>query len=144
MTQEERLIVDPVRHGEIFGPDVLLKLFPPERADNFFEALFGEAKEGAFDVSLKFKECVQSRLELEFHLQQRPGRCLTCSLTYGLPQVFSRHPVINVTGLIKEIDQLLDGRARCTDWRLGRTREASPELHVIPLIVSLDDSSHLA
>jgi len=118
--------VNPVSCEEIFAPDVLLKLFPPERADNFFEALFGEAGEGAFDVSLKFKEHSQTGLEFEFHLQQRPGRCLTCSLTYGLPEVFSRHPVINVTGLIQEIDQLLGGQARCTGWRLGRTREASP------------------
>ena len=129
--------MNPVSGEEIFGPDVLLKLFPPERADKFFEALFGEASEGAFEISLKYKRHSQGRMEFEFHLQQRPGRCLTCSLTYGLPQVFSRHPVINVASLVQEMNQLLDGQASCTDWRLGRTQEVSPELHIIPLIVSL-------
>ena len=74
----------------------------------------------------------------EFHLTRRPGKCLRCNLTYGLPQVFSRHPIIDVKGLIKKIDQRLTGQARCRDWKIGETVEASDALHVIPLTVFLE------
>jgi len=77
----------------IFTQDVLKKLFPEDRADQFFDALFGDAEEGAYDISLEFKGQSQNKLEFEFHLKQRPGKCLACNLTYGLPQVFSRHGV---------------------------------------------------
>lgn len=122
----------------IFTQDVLKKLFPEDRADRFFDALFGDAEEGAYDISLEFKGQSQNKLEFEFHLKQRPGKCLACNLTYGLPQVFSRHPILNVNGLVQEIDKLLNGRAKCTDWKLSSTREVSRQLHVIPLIVSLE------
>ena len=124
--------------NEMFTPDVLKKLFPENRADLFFDALFGDATEGIYDISLEFKEHRQNRLEFELHLKQRPGKCLNCSLTYGLPGVFSRHPIININGLVKDIGRLLEGRARVVDWQLGVTREVSDELHVIPLIISLD------
>jgi hypothetical protein len=122
----------------IFTQTVLKKLFPEDRADRFFDALFGDAEEGAYDISLEFKGQSQNKLEFEFHLKQRPGKCLACNLTYGLPQVFSRHPILNVNGLVQEIDKLLNGRAKCTDWKLSSTREISRQLHVIPLIVSLE------
>lgn len=134
----------PDKYDQVFAPDVLLKLFPPERADEFFEALFGEASEGAYDIDLKYKGHNQDRLNFEFHLEKRPGRCLTCSLTYGLPQVFSRHPVINVASLVQEIAQILDVQASCLNWKLGRTQEVSSELHTIPLTISLNDSLGLA
>lgn len=122
----------------IFTQDVLEKLFPEDRADRFFDALFGDAEEGAYDISLEFKGQSQNKLEFEFHLKQRPGKCLACNLTYGLPQVFSRHPILNVNGLVQEIDKLLNGRAKCTEWKLSSTREVSRQLHVIPLIISLE------
>ena len=124
--------------NEMFTQDVLKKLFPANRADLFFDALFGDATEGTYDINLEFKEHRQNRLEFELHLKQRPGKCLTCSLTYGLPGVFSRHPIININGLVKDIGRLLEGRARVVDWQLGLKREISNELHVIPLIISLD------
>lgn len=126
------------RFNEMFTRDVLKTLFPEERADQFFEALFGDASEGAFDISLEFKEHIQNRLEFELHLKQRPGKCINCSLTYGLPAVFSRHPIININGLIQDIKQLLKGRAKCIDWQLSITREVSDELHIIPFTVLLD------
>ena len=126
----------PTMH--VFNQDNLKKLFPRERADRFFEALFGDSTEGAFDISLGFVKQTSNSLQFEFHLAQRPGRCLACNLTAGLPVVFSRHPVINVKGLAEQIDQLLAGQSRCTDWRLGATREVSKELHVIPLTISLE------
>jgi len=124
-----------------FNQEKISELFPQERADQFFEALFGDRTEGAYDIALKFIKHTGNTLQFEFHLIQRPGQCLACNLTAGLPSVFSRHPVINVKGLVGKIDQLLDGQTRCTDWRLGATREMSKELHVIPLIISLEKVS---
>lgn len=126
------------RFNDMFTRDVLQKLFPADRADRFFEALFSDASEGSFEISLEFKEHIQNRLEFELHLKQRPGKCINCSLTYGLPAVFSRHPIININGLIQDIEQLLKGRAKCIDWRLSTTREVSDELHIIPFTVLLD------
>ena len=71
-------------------------------------------------------------------LAQRPGKCITCSLTYGLPEVFTRHPIINIKGLVQNIEVLLDGRGRCVDWQLGSTQEISNDVHVIPLDIFLE------
>ena len=124
--------------NDIFSPDVLEELFPEDRSDRFFDALYGDSTEGAYDIHLEFKAHSQNRLLFELHLAQRPDKCLTCSLTYGLPTVFSRHPVINIKGLVQQIEERLDGQARCSDWQLGATREVSNTRHVIPLVISLD------
>lgn len=113
-------------------------LFPKDRADSFFEAIFGDASEGSYDISLEFKTQTRDRLEFEFHLKQRPGKCLACNLTYGLPTVFSRHPVIAVKQLVEEIVGLVEGQARNSLWQLGNTREISGKLHTIPLIIFMD------
>ena len=123
----------------VFGRDVLQALFPAERADRFFDALFGDAAEGAYDIRLRFSGASGDRLEFEFHLIQRPGKCIDCSLTYGLPQVFARHPVIDIKGLVQDVGRLLTGAATCTGWRLGRTREVNSGLHIIPLHLELED-----
>lgn len=114
-------------------------LFPSDRADQFFEALFGDASEGSYDISLEFRSQGENSLFFEFHLKQRPGKCLTCNLTYGLPKVFSRHPVINIKGIMSAINQSLNSNARCSGWELGSTREISRELHIIPFTVYLDE-----
>ena len=124
--------------NDVFTAEVLKHLFPAERADSFFDALYGDAGEGAYDISLNFKTHRESRLEFELHLTQRHGKCITCSLTYGLPEVFKRHPIININGLVQEIGHLLDGRAKCIDWQMGFTREISDVLHVIPLSIILE------
>ena len=104
-----------------------------------FEALFGDAAEGAFDIRLAFKSFDEQARTLIFELQlhQRPGKCLACNLTYGLPEVFSRHPMINLNGLTKEIDTLMGDLGNCTGWRLGTTDQVSSQMHSIPLLVSL-------
>ena len=122
---------------DVFSPDVLNKLFPEDRSDQFFDALYGDSSDGAYDIQLKFEAHDRDRLVFELNLNQRPEKCLTCSLTYGLPAVFARHPIIDISGLVQEIDKLLDGRAKCGDWQLGATREVSGTHHVIPLTVSL-------
>jgi hypothetical protein len=120
-----------------FSQAELDKIFPPGRADQFFEALFGDAEEGAYDISLVYKGKNEDQLGFEFHLKQRAGKCLACNLTYGLPDVFKRHRVIDIADVVQQIDSLMTNRKRCGDWRLGRTREVSRELHVIPLTIDL-------
>jgi len=123
---------------DIISPDKFNDFLPEDVSDSFFDALYGDADEGAYDISLKFKEFSENKLTFEFHLSQRPGKCLACNLTYGLPEVFSRHPIINVKGLITKINELMNGKMKCTDWKIGSTREISKELHIIPLIVNLE------
>jgi hypothetical protein len=124
--------------GRLFTPDTLRKLFPEERSDRFFDALYGDAEEGAYDIRLEYAGARENRLEFMLRLTQRPGKCISCSLTYGLPEVFSRHPIINIKGLVRNIDGLLDGKARCVGWQLGSTREISNHVHDVPLDVFLE------
>jgi hypothetical protein len=118
----------------------LERLFPPDRSDNFFEALYGDIGEGAYDIQLAFKSYSNGKMELEFHLKQRPNKCMACHLTYGLPEVFERHPIINIKGLTKELEELFEGMIRCTSWSLGFTAELSDQLHVIPLILEIEET----
>ncbi|WP_136798751.1 MULTISPECIES: pancreas/duodenum homeobox protein 1 [Desulfosediminicola] len=122
----------------IFTPETLSSLFPKDRADEFFDALFGDASEGAYDIALGFRGADKSNLVMELLLTERPGCCLACNLTQGLPQVFSRHPIINVNGLVKEIDELLGDGVNCGEWSLGYTEQRTRSLHVIPLTVQLN------
>lgn len=122
---------------QVFTPEEMDAVFPPQRTSAFFEALFGDDEEGAYDIRLRFDSARPHELRFSFELRQRPGRCLACNLTYGLPHVFRRHPVIDVAGVVRDIGIRLDGQGSVKDWRLGDTRELSRELHVIPLVVSL-------
>jgi len=118
---------------DLFTKERLKKIFPADRADSFFEALYGDASEGAYDISLEFSKIENNSLIFEFHLKQRPGKCLACNLTYGLPTVFSRHPVINLDGIAAEINVLLDGKATCTGWNVKHTKEVNRSLHLLPV-----------
>ena len=118
----------------VFSKEKLLELFPASKTDDFFDALYGEAESGAYDIELVFVDGNDKQLVFAFHLNQRNSACLACNLTYGLPQVFMRHPVINVKGLVDEISQLTDKTG--ATFELGRTREESAALHVIPFIIS--------
>ena len=126
------------RFDSLFTLELLKRLFPKDRADQFFDALYGDKADGAYDISLEFKGHNQNELRFEFHLKQRPGKCLSCSLTFGLPRIFPSHPIININGLVNEIDHLLNGQARCANWQLGSTHVVNNGLHVIPLILFLD------
>jgi hypothetical protein len=116
----------------------LEKIFPKERADDFFEALFGDAGEGSYDIELAYRETTGSTLLMDLLLHERPNCCLACNLTQGLPQVFSRHPVINVNGVVSEIDSLLGDSYTCKSWSLGYTEQYSQSLHVIPIKIELE------
>ena len=122
----------------LFSPDSMAKLFSKDRTDRFFEALYGSAEDGDYDIEFAFKSYYHAELQFEFQLREKPVRCLRCNVTYGLPQDFTRHPVIDIKGLVKDINHLLDRRSRCTEWRVGMTREISNDLHVIPLTLYMD------
>ena len=66
----------------------LKEIFPPERTDQFFEVLFGGAEEGAYDIVITVRNETEDHVEMAYELHQRPGKCLVCSLTYGLSTVF--------------------------------------------------------
>lgn len=115
--------------------DELKRIFPPEKTDAFFDALYGGAEEGAYDISLVCKEADEQKAVFFFELRQRPGKCLKCSLTYGLPEVFRRHPVIDLRGIVDQCAAALGWPA--AEWTLGPVEEVSPELHRIPLVMSV-------
>jgi hypothetical protein len=121
----------------VLTQEVLQKLFPADKADQFFDALYGDASDGAYDISLEFSDYNEhnKELRLEFQLHERPGKCLACNLTYGLPEVFSRHPILNVKGLVGKIAETAG--MQVNNWSLGMTSSVSKNLHTIPLILNL-------
>jgi len=125
----ESLITDSFLHD----------LFPPERADEFFEALYGGAETGAFDIKLRCagfnKE--NNTLIIEFVLTERPGKCMACNLTYGLPQVFERHPIINLKGIIEAIEQKLSPEWKVLEWQIGSTQVIDSKVNTIPVFIKL-------
>ena len=123
----------------MFSRTTLRQLFPPQRTDAFFDALFGDASEGAYDIELTFHRYDRAARNLRFllNLRERPGCCLACNLTYGLPEVFARHPVIDLKGLVGDIEARLGGEMVCGEWRLGRTVQQDRSLHSIPLEIEV-------
>ena len=127
----------------IFDQRIMDEIFPSSRADRFFAALLGDASEGAYDITLAFAGETDDQIDFEFQLKQRPGKCLACNLTYGLPEVFMRHPIIDVAGVVRQIDSRMINGKKCAEWRLGRTREVSSAIHVLPLTVKLTPGTPL-
>ncbi len=121
----------------VLTPENLATIFPKKRTDDFFEALFGDAGEGAYDIELAYRQYDGQTLTMDLLLHERPNCCLACNLTQGLPQVFSRHPVINISGVVREIGALLGDDSVCTDWSLGYTEQRSKSLHIIPLKITI-------
>jgi hypothetical protein len=118
----------------LFTKEFCEELLPAGISDSFFEALYGDASEGAYDINLECISIKAESIELAFNLIQRPGKCLACNLTYGLPEVFERHPLINIKGIIRKIQ---DTGVQVKEWHLGSTIEKSNTLHVIPLYLDL-------
>ena len=132
--------IDPDQLRNVFSQDKLDAIFPAERTNQFFDALFGDADEGAYDIRLTFNtvEARPARLRFDLELRQRPGRCLACNLTYGLPTVFERHPIIDIAGVVEQIDRLMNGQGNCSAWQLERSREITHSLHVVPLVIDIE------
>ncbi|MGQ9498769.1 MAG: pancreas/duodenum homeobox protein 1 [Dissulfurimicrobium sp.] len=124
---------------QIISDEFLEELFPKGRADEFFEAIYGGAEEGAFDIALRFGGFDEKRheLSLEYRLTERHGKCMTCSLTRGLPFVFERHPIIDINGLVRKIDEKLGTDWEVLEWTLGATVPIAPKVNVIPLRIKL-------
>ena len=127
--------MDQAALDQVFAQDYLDTLLPENLSDQFFEALYGDASEGAYDIRLEFISASQKRIVLAFNLRQRPGKCLVCSLTYGLPTVFSRHPLININGMVEKIKAK---GIRVKSWRLGDTEEQNSTFHTIPFYLDLE------
>jgi hypothetical protein len=119
----------------LFERETLDRIFPADRADRFFDALLGDPEEGAYHIRLRYNSFQNGQLLFDLELHQRPKKCLACNLTYGLPTVFARHPIINVQDVVDQIGRLLDGRGHCKGWTLGATQERSRKLHIVPLII---------
>ncbi len=115
--------------------EFLDEIFPATRTEAFFDALFGGAEEGAYDIRLVPLGVSDKEARLAFELRQRPGKCLKCSLTYGLPQVFKRHPVLDVAGVARAVAGKLGWEGEAA-WDLGATEEVDAETHVIPLRIT--------
>lgn len=127
------------RFTDIFSEKTLADLFPADRTNEFFDALFGDASEGAYDIQLAFDRFDEGDETLHFRLElhERPGCCLACNLTYGLPDVFARHPIINISGLVKDIDAVLGEGVVCEEWKLGTTKQEQSSIHSIPLVIAV-------
>ena len=50
-------------YEEIFTPECLNEVFPPERTDQFFDALFGDPDEGAYDIRMSLLSASDRKLE---------------------------------------------------------------------------------
>ncbi len=131
--------MDSDKFKHLFTPPLLLEMFPTDRSNQFFEALYGDIEEGVYDISLEYEgySPQDQALHFLFKLTERPGKCLACHLTYGLPEVFARHPLIGVAELVKEINQRLGDLADCGDWRLEPTRTISRKIYGVPLTITL-------
>ena len=119
--------------SQLFNDSILDVIFPPQRTEAFFDALYGGAEEGAYDIRLRFSKAELPTLAFHFHLIQRPGRCLACNLTYGLPQVFARHPVIALPAVVETL--CTHAGLTPVSWHLGTTQEVSRTLHRIPFTI---------
>jgi len=121
-------------------PEIMQNLMPRARSDEFFEALYGDAAEGAFDISIVYKGYSEEerKLSFELELRERPGKCLACNLTYGLPQVLKVHPVINLKGFVENLNRIVEDLGVCSSWNLAKTNPVNNSLHTIPLAVTFD------
>lgn len=127
-------------YEEIFSRENLEQVFPPERTAQFFEALFGDPEEGAYDIRMSLLTSSERKLDFLFELHQRGDACLACNLTYGLPGVFLRHPIINIKGVTAELAKRAGWADGTWEWSLGTTDEISKALHVIPLSLKKIDA----
>ena len=111
-----------------------------ERADEFFDAIYGGAEEGAFDIALGFGGFDEAiyEMRLEYRLTERPGKCMACSLTSGLPAVFRRHPLIDIEGTVQKIGERLGPNWTVLGWDIGHTMPSAPKVNVIPLRIKFD------
>jgi hypothetical protein len=120
-----------------FSQKTLDQIFPPEKTDAFFEAMLGDASEGAYDIRLIYQGIQMNTLQFAFELTQRPNKCLACSVTYGLPQVFKRHRIIDTENIVKQIEAII-GNDRMLSWELQPTLPIDQHVHLVPLHITIN------
>ena len=113
--------------------DYLDTLFPATRTNEFFEALFGDADDGAYDIKLVCNNQNEDTINLHYELHGRVGKCLACNLTSGLPQVFRKHPILAVEKTVNEIAQKNNWTHITFD--VGNTVQVNDKLHFIPVTI---------
>ncbi len=123
----------------LLDDDFLASLFPPGRDNEFFDALYGGSEDGAFDISLIFYGVREQTDEiiLAYKLTERPGKCMACSLTTGLPPVFRRHPIINVAGTAEKLAERIGDGWTLKDYDIGQTAPYAPKINIIPFFIRL-------
>ncbi len=109
-------------------------LFPEGKTDEFFEALFGDAEDGAYDIKLALAEQSADKIIIHYQLHGRPNKCLACNLTSGLPHVFTRHPIIASAKTAEAIAK--EAGFNEFDYAIGTTNQLSDALHLIPLTIT--------
>ncbi len=132
--------MDAEKIKNLLSPEKLDALFPIARSNDFFDAFYGGSEDSHFDIRLSFDGVKDNCLFFAFTLVQRPGKCLACNMTYGLPQVFARHPILNINGLVADIASLLQINPAALQWKLGSTSPQSSDIHKIPLVISVVQS----
>ena len=115
----------------------LLAIFPASLSDAFFEAIYGDVDEGAYDIVLCCQKVEKDKAFFAFELRKREGKCLKCSLTYGLPAVFRKHPLLNIPDVAAKLATLLGWKK--AHWELLPVEEISDDLHLIPLELTRQD-----
>ena len=58
----------------IFRQRILDEIFPSSRADRFFAALFGDASEGAYDISLAYAGEKEDQIRFRISAQTAPRK----------------------------------------------------------------------
>ena len=48
--------------------------------------------------------------------------------------------MVDAQGVVTELCALMNGEGRCGQWKLGKSKEISRQLHAVPLIIDLDPS----
>jgi hypothetical protein len=101
--------------------------------------MLGDASEGAYNIRLIFQGVKSNVLQFAFELTQRPEKCLVCSLTYGLPQVFKKHRVIDTDNIVNQIKANI-GNVNVLSWELQPTQPIDQNKHLVPLDITLDQA----
>ncbi len=118
----------------VITQEFLDELFPHSRNDEFFEALFGDPDDGAYDIKLALKSEDENELLLDYQLHVREDQCLACNLTSGLPNVLKRHPIIAAEKTAQALADKMQWQS--FSYEIGETNQLSDELHTIPLTIT--------
>jgi hypothetical protein len=130
-------MTDNIDLTQKFTQKTLDQIFPPEKTDAFFEAMLGDASEGAYDIRLIYQGMQNNVLQFAFKLIQRPDKCLACSVTYGLPQVFKKHRIIDTENIVNQIKAII-GNDCIISWELQPTMPIEPNVHLVPLHITIN------